>query len=1163
MVPTMKIEEFVTKWAASGAAERANKDSFLNDLCDVLGVERPSVTTGDPTRDIYVFEKDAVLVHEGGKRTVGRIDLYKHGCFILEAKQGANVGSKKTGTAKRNTPGWNVAMLDAYGQALGYARTMDAPPPFVVVTDIGFCFDLYASFDGTGQYRPFPNAQQHRVHLGELAANKAHRETLRVLFTDPMSLDPSQRAARVTREVAAHLAELARELEGAGHDPEQVARFLMRCIFTMFAEDVGLLPNNLFTRVLATQWIANPKRFPRDVESLWTAMDQGGPFGFEGMLRQFNGGLFRDVTALPLSRANLERLLEAAKCNWADVEPAIFGTLVERALDPRERHRLGAHYTPRAYVERIVRPTIEEPLREAWDVVRAEVRRLVGEDLGAIPGRKTKKVEEARAAVKKFHQRLCDVRVLDPACGSGNFLYVTLDIFKRLESEVLALLAQLGDTRLLMATDQVMVRPAQFLGIEKKRWAKEIAELVLWIGFLQWHARTRRNTDGSVMWLEPVLMDLHNIECRDAVLVWDAENPVFDAKGKAVTRWDGITTKKHPVTGEDVPDEMAQVLVTELVNPRRAVWPKADFIVGNPPFLGGWKMRQALGGGYVEALRHAHDDVPDACDLVMYWWNHAAKLVRDGAVQRSGLVTTTTISQVQSRRVTQPFLEEDMGLSLVFAVDDHPWATDRYGSAGESAEVRVAMTTLAQGRSLGIVGKVTREFMDDKDELVVELDHQKGWINADLRIGPNVSGARPLGANSKISSPGVKLHGSGFIVTPAEAAMLGLGKIVGLEQHIRTYRNGKDLTSIPRGVMVIDLDGLSAEAVREKFPAVYQRVLEKVKPERDHNNEQYRRENWWLFGRRNTELRAALKSLPRYIATPETARRRYFVFLSRDTLPDNAVVAIALDDAFHLGVLSSRAHTVWALAAGGGLGVRHEPRYNKTRCFDPFPFPDASDAHRKRIRTIAERLDAHRTARQAEHPTLTLNAMYSALEKLRANETLTDKDKAIHTQGLVSVLQQLHVELDVAVLDAYGWPTTLTDEEILERVVQLNAERTEEERNGRVRWLRPELQNPKGGMVATQRAMADADGEAASDDGVATLELAPWPKKAGEQFATVRTVLQSSPEAWTAERVARRFKGARREQVVEALEGLTSLGLAVGWSSSEGECWQAVQKAVG
>lgn len=1147
----MSIDAFVARWAASGAAERANKDSFLNDLCDALGVERPSVTTGDPKRDTYVFEKDAVIVHEGGKRTVGRIDLFKHGCFILEAKQGADAGSKKTGTAKRNTPGWNVAMADAFGQALGYARTMDAPPPFVVVTDLGFCFDLYASFDGSGQYRPFPNAQQHRIHLGELITHEGHRDTLRAVFTDPMSLDPSRRAARVTREVAAHLAELARELEAAGHDAEQVARFLMRCIFTMFAEDVGLLPDNLFTRVLETQWIADPKRFPREVMHLWGTMDKGGHFGFEGVLRKFNGGLFRNVAALPLSREHLERLLEASKCGWADVEPAIFGTLVERALDPRERHRLGAHYTPRAYVERLVRPTIEEPLREEWDVVRAEVRRLVGEDLAALPGRKSRKLEEARATVRKFHQRLCDVRVLDPACGSGNFLYVTLDVFKRLESEVLALLAQLGDKTLMLAADQVMVTPAQFLGIEKKRWAKEIAELVLWIGFLQWHARTRRNADGSVMWLEPVLKDLHNIECRDAVLVWDEERPVRDGQGKAVTRWDGVTTKKHPVTGEDVPDDTARVPVTELVNPRRAEWPKADFIVGNPPFLGNKRMRTVLGDTYAEALRRAWDDVPETADLVMYWWNAAAELVRAKRVQRFGFITTNSATQTFAQRIVGRHLDASDGASITFAIPDHPWV-----DATDGASVRIAMSVVRPGTHEGRLLSVTQEQELATDEMAVVLRERRGRVNADFSIGLNLARAGRLHSNDGLGYRGITLVGDGFLLESDDA----LGKA----RCVRFLVGARTLLANTSPRRVIDLFGLTEADARTTFPKHYQHLRDTVRPLRLQQKRRAYADQWWIFAEPRGGFRTGVHGLHHYIATVETSRHRWFTSVPADHLPEQTIIAICIADASALGVLSSRAHVVWANAAGGRLGVGNDLRYTIARCFDPFPFPDATDAHRARIRTVAESLDAFRKARQAEHPTLTMTGMYNVLAKLRAGETLTDKEKVIHTQGLVSVLMQIHDELDVAVFDAYGWPSTLTDEEILERVVKLNAERAAEERDGRVRWLRPEFQNPRGASAGTQTAIADGDGEGDADDtATVAVELAPWPKKSGEQFAAVRAVLQTSPEAWGVERVARRFKGAVREQVAEALEGLASLGLAVEWNGAEGACWQAVQKAVG
>lgn len=239
------LEAFVARWAASGAAERANKDSFLNELCDVLGVARPNPTTNDLERDAYVFERKVPLVHEDSDATLGSIDLYKQGCFILEAKQAAGEGASKLGRAKRGTPGWNVLMKDAYGQALGYARSFDRPPPFIIVCDIGHCFDLYAAFDGSGDYQAFPNAQKNRIFLREL---NSHRDTLRAIFESPLDLDPSKHAARVTREVAGHIAALAKRLEDDGHDQTLVAQFLMRCLFTMFAEDVGLLPEGLFTR---------------------------------------------------------------------------------------------------------------------------------------------------------------------------------------------------------------------------------------------------------------------------------------------------------------------------------------------------------------------------------------------------------------------------------------------------------------------------------------------------------------------------------------------------------------------------------------------------------------------------------------------------------------------------------------------------------------------------------------------------------------------------------------------------------------------------------------------------------------------------------------------------------------------------------------------------
>ena len=367
----MDVSSFVDLWRNVSGNERANKDTFFRQLCSVLGLPEPDPKTGDPDRDGYVFERDVFLPHEGGRQTTGWIDLYRKGCFVLEAKSGSLPGSPKAGSARRGSPGWTVMMQAAFGQALGYARTLDEPPPFLLVCDLGHCFDLYAAFDGTMSYHPFPQPRGSRLFFTDLPK---HLDLLRQIWTDPRSLDPSRNAARVTREIAVHLGELARSLEASGHSPERTASFLIRALFTMFAEDAGLLPEGIFTKSLETHWVEAPERFEIEAGALWQTMKSGGDLFGVGRIRHFGGSFFADPFALPLTREQLRLLLEAARASWTDVEPAIFGTLLERALDPRERHRLGAHFTPRPYVERLVRPTIEEPLRAEWDAKGAHPR---------------------------------------------------------------------------------------------------------------------------------------------------------------------------------------------------------------------------------------------------------------------------------------------------------------------------------------------------------------------------------------------------------------------------------------------------------------------------------------------------------------------------------------------------------------------------------------------------------------------------------------------------------------------------------------------------------------------------------------------------------------------------------------------------------------------
>jgi len=1136
------VAEFIERWTSSGAAERANHQPFIIELCDILGVPRPEPAKADSSQNSYVFEHPVLFDDGFGHTSTKFIDLYRRGCFILEAKQGSEkeTGEDETGlkvprrarrgTAIRGTAGWDDAMLAAKGQAELYAKALpvgDGWPPFLVIVDVGHSIELYADFTRSGKtYVAFPDALSHRLSLNDLA-DETIRERLKLVWTDPLELDPSRKSAKVTREVAARLAELAKSLERSGHKPERVASFLMRCLFTMFAEDVGLLPEDCFTRLLEGRRGKKLSTFPEMLESLWDKMAKGGysPI-LDAKVLRFNGELFANSEALPVNEAQLELLIDASKSDWEAVEPAIFGTLLERALDPIERHKLGAHYTPRAYVERLVLPTIVEPLREQWEASKA----------AAVTLAKSRKLKEARAEVQDFLTKLCAVTVLDPACGSGNFLYVTLEHLKRLEGEVRDTLKGFGEKQAVIEGLGFTVDPHQLLGIELNPRAAAIAELVLWIGYLQWHFRTF----GKTMPAEPIIKAFHNIECRDAVLAYDRTEPVLDDMGKPVTRWDGRTTKTHPVTGEQVPDETARVPVLRYINPRKAEWPRADYIIGNPPFIGDKTMKDALGPGYVEALRSTYKDISDSTDYVLYWWDIAAKLTRNGHAIGFGFVTTNSIRQTFNRRVLQSQLSAKPPLSLVFAIPDHPWIDE-----AECAAVRISMTVVRAGDSDGFLSLVVDETRCDSDEPELAFAFTLGKIFADLTVGADVASAAPLKANAKLSCPGVKLFGSGFIVTADEAKELGLGRIPGLENHIRPFRNGRDIAQIGRNAMVIDLLGITEEQVRIRFPEVYQWLYERVKPERDQNNRESYRTRWWVFGEPRATFRSALSGLSRYIVIPETSKHRFFTFLDSSILAEGSLVVEAFDDAYFLGVLSSRIHVIWALAAGGRLGVGNDPRYNKTRCFDPFPFPECTDKSKSDIRDLAEQLDRHRKARQQIYPSLWITQIYNVLEKLRSNERLSAEDKTINEQGLVSVLKQIHDDLDAAVFEAYGWPSTLTDEEILKKLVALNAERAAEEARGIIRWLRPEFQNPTGHKAATQGTLIDDVAEDPEAKGTgAKAAKTPWPKNLAEQAQAVRVALAAQRLPITAAQLARTFLRANVDRVEELLNVLASLGHA-------------------
>ena len=761
------IGAFIARWEKSGGAELANFQTFANELCDLLDLPRPDPSQERNELNDHVFERRVDFKHDDGSATPGRIDLYKRGCFVMEAKQSAkrvkarkadprqpgllpeDAAQVKAGTATRGTRGWDSAMRAAKRQAEDYARALPKEhgwPPFVLVVDVGYVIEVYADFSGQGKnYAQFPDRAGYSIPPDGLR-DPGIRARLRAIWTEPQSLDPARRSAEVTRDIAERLAKIARGLEGK-HDAKEVAEFLMRCLFTMFAEDVGLLPERGFEKLLE-RMVETPQNFQPALESLWRVMDEGGYDSYlNETVKRFNGALFRNRKAIALEKEQIRELRIAASRDWREVEPAIFGTLLERALDVRERAKLGAHYTPRAYVERLVVPTIVEPLRADWEEALAHAHGL--EEAGDRDG--------ALKAVKDFHHKLCTTRVLDPACGTGNFLYVALELMKRLEGEVLDALDDLGEAAPRLAMEGETVNPSQFYGLEINPRAVAIADLVLWLGYLKWQLRTVEA--GEIA--EPVLHAYGTIREQDAILAYDKQELLRDQKGRPLSRWDGETMKLHPITGEEIPDPDATVAMYRYENPRPAGWPEVEFIVGNPPFIGGKDMRTELGDGYAEACWKARPKMPGGADFVMHFWDEAAtrllrkpKKRKTNPLRRFGFITTNSVTQTFSRRVIDRHMKAKEPLSLIYAVPDHPWL-----KAPDKAAVRIAMTVAAPGDGEGTLATVEHESGLNSDTPVVELGEQTGKIIANLKVGADITAIEPLIANDLISSPGVKLHG--------------------------------------------------------------------------------------------------------------------------------------------------------------------------------------------------------------------------------------------------------------------------------------------------------------------------------------------------------------------------------------------------------------------
>ena len=584
--------QFIAKWRASELKESAAAQSHFNDLCRLLG--EPLPTDADPTGEWYCFERGAQK-DTGGD---GWADVWKRGCFAWEYK------------GKR-------ANLDAaFNQLRQYALALENPP-LLIVSDMAR-FRIRTNWTNSVSVT-------HEFTLGDLA-DGATRDKLKWAMSDPERLRPDETRQAVTERAAATFAELAQGLRERGHDPQAVAHFVNRLVFCMFAEDVGLLPGNMFARLLQ-EARRNPNDFVQLARSLFGTMATGGRLGIE-TVAWFNGGLFDDDTALPLDRQGIETALKAAALDWSEIDPSILGTLFERGLDPDKRSQLGAHYTDRDKIMRIVEPVIVRPLLAEWETAKAKIAAMVERaEAAQSPAARTRRQRQADQVLRAFLERLRRFIVLDPACGSGNFLYLALHALKDIEHRVQLEAETLGLPRGFPA-----VGPANVKGIEINAYAAELARVSVWIGEIQW---MRRNGFGTST--DPILNPLDTIECRDAILAPDGSEPN---------------------------------------------WPEADVVIGNPPFLGGKLLIGGLGEDYVSRMFAAwRDRVPSEADLVCYWFVKAGEQIEAGNARRIGLVATNSIRGGANRRALQAATE---GRPIFDAWSDEPWVVD-------GAAVRVSL----------------------------------------------------------------------------------------------------------------------------------------------------------------------------------------------------------------------------------------------------------------------------------------------------------------------------------------------------------------------------------------------------------------------------------------------------------------------------------------
>jgi type II restriction/modification system DNA methylase subunit YeeA len=963
----MNVSQFVAKWRMVELTERSASQQHFLDLCRVF--DHPTPAEADPTGASFTFEKGATK-HGGGQ---GWADVWKRGFFGWEYK------------------GKHKDLNAAYDQLLLYREALENPP-LLIVCDMDR-FVVHTNFTATAK-------KTYEITLDDLNTPRSI-EILRYVFHDPDKLRPSATSDAITREVAERLASVAEALRNREFNPTDVARFLDRIVFCLFAEDVGLLPKKLFSEIAENA--QTPKQFADLIGQLFAAMADGG-YIFVHSIKHFNGNLFVDSPVLELTSAEIKHVQAAARLDWSAVDPSIFGTLFQRGLDPDTRAQLGAQYTNREDIETLIEPVVMRPLRREWESTRDAIENLLKTGKANPTGKEkpltretaNKAHREARSKLRSFHERLANVKILDPACGSGNFLYVTLQKLKDLEKEVLVFA---GDLRL--GSFFGLVNPLQFYGIEINPYAFELAQTTLWIGYLQWI-----QANGFGVPAEPILREMDNFRNMDAIL--DLADP-NDAK--------------------------------------QPEWPEADFIVGNPPFLGGKRLRTELGNEYVEKLFAVYrSSVPPEADLVTYWFEKARSQIQKGMCKRAGLLATQGIRGGANRKVLEKIKETG---DIFFAESDRNWILD-------GATVHVSM-----------IG------FDDGSELEKTLNgHAEVQITPELSADFSVYGASGLSENRGVSFMGITPAGTFDVEFSRGLDWLNIPNATGQPNSdvIRPYFNGMDLNQRARNQWTVDFGtDLSIEQA-SRYEAPFEYVLKTVRPQRSTNRREAYKDRWWIYAEARPAMRMALMKRQRFLATSMVSKHRLFSWLPSVILPANVVIVFGRDDDYFLGVLQSRIHRVWSSAQGTQLREKESgARYTPTTCFETFPFPECATDEKLEITRLAAELDALRS-RWLNPPEWTRKdiltfpgsvdgpwAQYVCDVDERGIGTvryprLISKDDAAALQLAKRTLTNLyneqptwldlaHQRLDEAVFAAYGWEPTLSNEDILTRLLALNQER--------------------------------------------------------------------------------------------------------------------------